>query len=367
MRFDNAFLDEIRDRVPISTVIGQRVTWDRRKTNPRRGDYWAPCPFHGEKSPSFHCEDKKGRYHCFGCGASGDVFSFLTEYEGRKFTDAVEIVADLAGVALPERGPLTDEDRRRIADRQQANEKERARRLEEAERERQERTLSAGQVWKQTVPLVGTPGYDYFEWRCPGLAPAENETEIRFHPALDLKPDEPTGECHPCVVARVSGPTGKGIAIWRIYIRPDGKGKMATRPGFSAKLGFGPSAGGAVRLGGLTPPSTLGLCEGTETGRAIRCLGTTFPVWPALSTSGIMGFIIPEGVKRVVCFPDPDGDKWKTRARQDGTEYIAQPPGPVAVERFKEANPGRDIVMADAAWSADYLAVLQKLKGVPIR
>ena len=146
MRFDNAFLDEIRDRVPISTVIGQRVTWDRRKTNARRGDYWAPCPFHGEKSPSFHCEDKKGRYHCFGCGASGDVFRFLTEYEGRKFADAVEIVADLAGVALPERGPLTDEDKRRIAERQEANAKERARRIEEAEQERQQRTLSAGQV-----------------------------------------------------------------------------------------------------------------------------------------------------------------------------------------------------------------------------
>src|SRR5690606_13433530 len=55
MRFTPAFLDEIRDRVPISSVIGPRVTWDRRKTNAAKGDYWACCPFHGEKSPSFHC------------------------------------------------------------------------------------------------------------------------------------------------------------------------------------------------------------------------------------------------------------------------------------------------------------------------
>ena len=85
MRFSNDFLDEIRDRVPISAVVGRRVTWDRKKTNVSRQDYWACCPFHGEKSPSFHCEDRKGRYHCFGCGVSGDHFRFLTDLEGLSF------------------------------------------------------------------------------------------------------------------------------------------------------------------------------------------------------------------------------------------------------------------------------------------
>jgi len=105
MRFSNSFLDEIRDRVPISSLIGTRVTWDRRKTNASRGDYWACCPFHGENTPSFHCEDKKGRYHCFGCGASGDHFRFLTENDGLSFPEAVERVAEIAGVPLPERDP----------------------------------------------------------------------------------------------------------------------------------------------------------------------------------------------------------------------------------------------------------------------
>ena len=102
MRFSNAFLDEIRDRVSISDVIGRRVTWDRRKTNVSRGDYWACCPFHGEKSPSFHCEDRKGRYHCFGCGVSGDHFRFLTDLDGLSFPEAVQQIADLAGVAMPQ-------------------------------------------------------------------------------------------------------------------------------------------------------------------------------------------------------------------------------------------------------------------------
>lgn len=103
MRFSPAFLDEIRDRVPISSVIGARVTWDRRKTNAQRGDYWACCPFHGEKSPSFHCEDRKGRYHCFGCGVSGDHFKFLIELDGMGFPEAVERVAEMAGVPMPAR------------------------------------------------------------------------------------------------------------------------------------------------------------------------------------------------------------------------------------------------------------------------
>lgn len=106
MRFSNTFLDEIRDRVPISDVIGRRVTWDRRKTNVPRGDYWACCPFHGEKSPSFHCEDRKGRYHCFGCGVTGDHFRFLTELEGLSFPEAVQQIADMAGVPMPVADPM---------------------------------------------------------------------------------------------------------------------------------------------------------------------------------------------------------------------------------------------------------------------
>ncbi len=108
MRFSQPFLDEIRDRVPISAVIGRRVSWDRKKTNVSRGDYWACCPFHGEKSPSFHCEDRKGRYHCFGCGVTGDHFRFLTDLEGLSFPEAVQQIADMAGVPMPAPDPQAE-------------------------------------------------------------------------------------------------------------------------------------------------------------------------------------------------------------------------------------------------------------------
>ena len=101
MRFTPSFLEEICDRVPIADVVGRRVSFDAKKSNPSKGDYWACCPFHGEKSPSFHCENQKGRYHCFGCGASGDHFKFLTELDGLSFPEAVERLAEEAGVAIP--------------------------------------------------------------------------------------------------------------------------------------------------------------------------------------------------------------------------------------------------------------------------
>jgi DNA primase len=105
MNFPSSFLDELRARIPVSTVVGRRVTWDRRKTNPGKGDYWACCPFHNEKTPSFHADDRKGIYYCFGCKASGDIFTFLTQKEGLHFGEAVRRLADEAGVPVPSLSP----------------------------------------------------------------------------------------------------------------------------------------------------------------------------------------------------------------------------------------------------------------------
>jgi len=103
MRFSDQFLDEIRQRLPITQVVGEHVLWDKRKSQPGKGDMWACCPFHAEKSPSFHADDRRGIYHCFGCGASGDHFRFLTEKAGMSFPEAVEKLAGMAGVPMPAR------------------------------------------------------------------------------------------------------------------------------------------------------------------------------------------------------------------------------------------------------------------------
>jgi DNA primase len=109
MSLPPGFLEELRNRVPLSQVIGRRVTWDARKSNPGKGDMWAPCPFHQEKSPSFHVDDRKGFYYCFGCHAKGDAITFLREAENMPFMEAVEALAREAGLAMPAQDPRAAE------------------------------------------------------------------------------------------------------------------------------------------------------------------------------------------------------------------------------------------------------------------
>ena len=88
-----SFLDILRDKVPLSALIGRKVKLTRRGH-----EYIGLCPFHHEKTPSFTINDEKGFYHCFGCGAHGDVVRYLTEAEKLPFMEAVETLANMAGV-----------------------------------------------------------------------------------------------------------------------------------------------------------------------------------------------------------------------------------------------------------------------------
>ncbi len=109
MSLPPGFLDELRDRVSLSRVVGRKVTWDNRKSNPGKGDYWAPCPFHQEKTASFHVDDRKGYYYCFGCHAKGDAISFLKDAENMSFMEAVETLAREAGMQMPAADPKAAE------------------------------------------------------------------------------------------------------------------------------------------------------------------------------------------------------------------------------------------------------------------
>ena len=105
MSLPPGFIDELRGRLSLGQVVGRKVMWDNRKSNPGKGDLWAPCPFHQEKSASFHVDDRKGFYYCFGCHAKGDAISFVRETENVSFVEAVEILAREVGMPLPERDP----------------------------------------------------------------------------------------------------------------------------------------------------------------------------------------------------------------------------------------------------------------------
>jgi DNA primase len=109
MSLPSGFLDELRGRLSLGQVVGRKVVWDNRKSNPGKGDLWAPCPFHQEKTASFHVDDRKGFYYCFGCHAKGDAISFVRETENVGFAEAVEILAREAGMPLPDRDPRAAE------------------------------------------------------------------------------------------------------------------------------------------------------------------------------------------------------------------------------------------------------------------
>ena len=109
MSLPPGFLDELRTRLSLTQVVGRKVMWDTRKSNQGKGDMWAPCPFHQEKSASFHVDDRKGYYYCFGCHAKGDAISFVRETENVSFMEAVEILAGEAGMPMPKRDPRAQE------------------------------------------------------------------------------------------------------------------------------------------------------------------------------------------------------------------------------------------------------------------
>lgn len=90
-------INEVRQSVNIVEVISDYVQLKKQGKN-----YFGLCPFHGEKTPSFSVSEEKQIYHCFGCGAGGNVFSFLMEIEGYSFTEALQQIAKRTNIALPE-------------------------------------------------------------------------------------------------------------------------------------------------------------------------------------------------------------------------------------------------------------------------
>jgi len=111
MFFDDSFTERLRDAVPVSELVGRRVRLIRRGR-----EFSGLCPFHNEKTPSFTVNDDKQFFHCFGCGAHGDVIGWVMRSEGLSYPEAVERLAEIAGIPLPQRS-----ERSRAAARERAS------------------------------------------------------------------------------------------------------------------------------------------------------------------------------------------------------------------------------------------------------
>ncbi|MBV8857448.1 MAG: DNA primase [Acidobacteria bacterium] len=97
MRYPQTFIDDLRRQADIVRVVGDYVTLKKKGAN-----WMACCPFHQEKTPSFSVNPSKNIFYCFGCGKGGSVFNFVMELEGLSFPESVRVVAEKAGVPLPE-------------------------------------------------------------------------------------------------------------------------------------------------------------------------------------------------------------------------------------------------------------------------
>ena len=110
MAFPQSFLDELIARNDIVDVVGSYVTLQAKG-----GSYWGCCPFHNEKTPSFHVLPDKQFYHCFGCKKGGGVINFIMDMENLSYPDAVRFLAKRANIPVPEdQRDGTDKLRRRI-------------------------------------------------------------------------------------------------------------------------------------------------------------------------------------------------------------------------------------------------------------
>ncbi len=144
MYYPDEIVEEIRQKNDIVDVVSGYVRMQKKGSN-----YFGLCPFHNEKSPSFSVTPSKQMYYCFGCGAGGNVFTFIMEYENYSFQEAIKYLADKAGVNLPE-----------IEYSEEARGKENRRsRLLEVNKE------AAKYYYYQLRTQQGKIGYDYFRDR----------------------------------------------------------------------------------------------------------------------------------------------------------------------------------------------------------
>src|SRR6185369_9473480 len=105
----NSPVDKIKERLGIEEVVSSYIKLDRAGNNLK-----ARCPFHNEKTPSFFISPDRGSYYCFGCGASGDIFTFVEEFEGLDFKGALKMLAARAGVALENFNPKEEGEKEKL-------------------------------------------------------------------------------------------------------------------------------------------------------------------------------------------------------------------------------------------------------------
>lgn len=294
--------DDIKRANPISAVIGQ-VCELRRS-----GNEWSGCcPLHGETRPSFYVNDHKGTYYCHSCNATGDVIQFVMDYNRVGFTEALAMLngGGKFGKHSPPRVPKVTQPR--------------------------ENGEYARSIWHSAAPIIGTPADRYLRHRGLDLNMLPALPSLRFH---RLRYPQREGE-HAALIAAVSDPHGKVVAIQRIFLTDDGRKLDVATP----KMSLGPRPGGAIRLG--EGQTDLIVCEGLEDGLSILVDMPDQTVWVAAGANMMKSIVLPDACQTVVIARD--NDEAGERAAEDArvafmatgrTVHVMAPPA--GIKDFNE-------------------------------
>lgn len=289
----------------------------------KAGREWVgPCPNCGGND-RLALNEAKSKWNCRGAVGGNTVISFVMHVANLSMAEACE---GLTGVPPPNgpAKPLSAEEKQARAKRQADNEASQRQLKAREELYREDTKETATAIWNASIPVRETLAEKYLNSR--GIPTADIFRGIgglRFNPSLPY----PNKRNYPALVCRVDDMSGALCAIWRIFLREDGR--KADVP--DAKLGLGPAGGGAVRIGGNGPK--IGLAEGVESALgAWNLIGRKYPIWAGLSTSGLIGIELPLGVGEVICFPDGDA----SMRRKDGEYIPAVPAGRKAALALKE-------------------------------
>jgi DNA primase len=297
-RYPDAFLDQVRQRTSLVELIGREIRLTRSGA-----ECIGLCPFHNEKTPSFTVSDRKGFFHCFGCGAHGDALTWAMRYEHMEFREAVEWLAQAAGVVSPAPGqpirpPKPPVDRPSAAA------------LAEEEQSKIDR---ARRLWREARPGAGSlveawlGARGILVDRLGGVSPS-----LRFNPAAPYWVRRKLGrweilcEC-PAMVAGIQGRDGRVSAVHLTYLSADGRAKAALppHPDGGVKLPrrkvMGVKAGGSIRFAPPAPRLVLG--EGVETVLTARYVRPDLAAWSAVDLGNLVGGGLRQGA------PEPHPDR----------------------------------------------------------
>ncbi|WP_419816141.1 DUF7146 domain-containing protein [Glacieibacterium sp.] len=290
--FDRIDVEAIKAQVSLRDVVARRV-----QLKPRGREFLGLCPFHDERTASFGISEDKGMFHCFGCGANGDVIRFVMLSEGLEFLEAARW---LQGGDFPAVDPLV---------RQAA--------LIRDDAERLAKIADAQALWSSAIPAAGTPATVYARSR--GIT-APLPGSIRYARTWAWK-DYDTGKVGPelpALVGAVQDVSGKVMGVQRIFLKPDGSGKADMR---APKRSLGQLAGCAMRLGRAAPHIVV--VEGPEDGLTLAQGLPDVSIWVACGTAMMSLLQLPEVVTTVTLAGDNNAPG-RFAVETAGAAFVAQ-------------------------------------------